>query len=77
MCPSTGSTCDDCIAQKCCAQAIGCLENPACDMVLQCLITCVSGGKSQVACLMMCGFNGMAIQAGLCVANNCGQGICL
>jgi hypothetical protein len=45
-------------------------------MTLQCLIGCVSGGGTPIQCVMQCGFNPQALQAGICVQNNCGAGVC-
>jgi hypothetical protein len=77
MCVTDGTACGDCIAFKCCAQAVACLNDPACDMALACEINCVKNGGALPACFQMCGANPQTIQAGICIANNCGPGICL
>jgi hypothetical protein len=77
MCPTDGTACGDCIASNCCAQAAACLNNPACNMGLQCEIECVKNGGAPVTCFQNCGANPQTIQAAICVNNNCGPGICL
>ena len=79
MCPSDGSTCGNCIAGKCCAQAAACLDNPACDgdPPVRHRAALQKGGPP-IQCLQQCGgtTNTQVIQAAVCVASNCGAGTC-
>jgi hypothetical protein len=58
-------------------QAAPCLANASCHADLSCLIACVHNGGTIGACVMQCGVSPEAIQAGACVAANCGKGICI
>jgi hypothetical protein len=77
MCPTDGSTCGNCIASNCCAQAATCLTDPACVGELQCLVKCVLAGGGPIMCFQQCGANPQVLQAALCTQQNCGTGICL
>jgi hypothetical protein len=52
--------------------------DPMCAMQLDCAILCVKNGGDPLQCVMSCGpVTPPVVNAGLCVQQNCGKGICL
>jgi hypothetical protein len=77
MCPSDGTSCGNCLATMCCAQVGACLSDPACAASLQCILTCTKAGGQPTQCFQQCGGNPATINAAICAANSCGNGVCL
>ena len=77
MCPSNGTTCGNCTAQKCCTQLTACLNDATCTQDIACFLQCTGNGGGVGQCFFQCVNNSpKATQVLVCLGTNCGNGVC-
>ena len=70
-CPSDGSPCQECIAQQCCSEILGCFGSPDCIDDVLCFLQCVQTTPQPVQCFFQCADDPQAFQTLACLGFNC------
>ncbi|WP_437908187.1 hypothetical protein WME95_10035 [Sorangium sp. So ce327] len=75
-CPSDGTGCGGCVAERCCAQLSQCLLSPTCADDVACFFGCLDEGSGPAVCGFQCIHSPETLQLLRCVGRSCGGGTC-